>query len=268
MSVAFRRWSAIPMTLALFLLATGCSTSLERPAPEVASRQECVVLLHGLWRSNLAMRPIEAVLLQNGYTVVNLDYPSTAMTLEDLAVQHLAPAVALCEGNVSGPVHLVSHSMGGIVIRQYLQNRAPQRPGRIVMLSPPNQGSELAVTFRDWPLFDWFAGAAAASLSRDERGVLDDLQPVPMETGIIAGDSHRQWFDFGLVEAPHDGTVTVNSMPLPEMKGFVVVHENHVSIRRSPEVHQHILHFLQHGRFANTTANAASPARAVEQARL
>ena len=126
------------------------------------------------------------------------------------------------------------------------------------MLSPPNQGAELAIAFRDWPLFDVIAGEAAASLSLDDRGILDELGPIPLETGVIGGDQHRSWFDLGLINGPHDGTVSVDKMRLDGMKDFLVVPETHVSIRRSPQVHEQILSFLATGMFQPLSAIAHS----------
>lgn len=117
------------------------------------------------------------------------------------------------------------------------------------MLSPPNQGAELAVAFRDWPLFDVLAGEAAASLSSDERGTLSTLHPLELETGIIGGDQHSRWLMSDILPEPNDGTVSLASMRLPEMKDFSIVPENHVSIRRSREVHAQIIRFLESGRF-------------------
>lgn len=253
---------ALILSSLLFLgsgLISGCATTLERPERITPHQQECVVLLHGLWRSNIAMWPIEEALLEAGYTVVNLDYPSTRASLAELAERHLAPAVTLCENSVQGPTHLVSHSMGGIVIRQFLQNHTLKHPGRVVMLSPPNQGAELAIAFRDWPLFDLIVGEAAASLSSDERGALSQLQPISLDTGIIGGDRHNRWLSTGLITEPHDGTVSLASMPLPEMKDFSIVPENHVSIRRSPEVHTRIIRFLESGRFEQSPKACATP---------
>lgn len=244
-----RLWHVLLLLLLSAGMLPGCTTTVERPTQITEHHQECVVLLHGLWRSNIAMWPIETALLEAGYTVVNLDYPSTRASITEIADQHLAPAVTLCESQVSGPVHLVCHSMGGIVIRDYLQRHTPRRPGRVVMLSPPNQGAELAIAFRDWPLFELLAGEAAASLSSDERGVLNQLGPVGLDTGIIGGDRHSPWLSVGLLAEPHDGTVTLASMRLPEMKDFSVVPEDHVSIRRSPEVHARIIRFLESGTF-------------------
>ncbi|MBK8973710.1 MAG: hypothetical protein IPM37_21030 [Hahellaceae bacterium] len=97
---------ALILSSLLFLgsgLISGCATTLERPERITPHQQECVVLLHGLWRSNIAMWPIEEALLEAGYTVVNLDYPSTRASLAELAERHLAPAVTLCENRAQGP---------------------------------------------------------------------------------------------------------------------------------------------------------------------
>ncbi|WP_416395655.1 esterase/lipase family protein [Allohahella sp. A8] len=233
----------------LLTVLSACSTTLKHPEAAATARDECVVLLHGLWRNNLAMWPLEDALLAQGYTVVNLDYPSTSMSIPELAEQYLAPAVEQCDEAVEGPTHLVSHSMGGIVVRWYLQTAALHPEARVVMLSPPNQGNELAVHFRDWPLFDLFVGRAARQLSTDELGILGQIQPLRSPTGIIGGQRTRGWLSLGLLPTPNDGTVSVESMRLPEMQDFLLVDESHVSIRGSALVHEQVIHFLNKGLF-------------------
>ncbi|GAA3945678.1 esterase/lipase family protein [Allohahella marinimesophila] len=243
------RYIAVLLSGLLLIGLSACSTTLKHPEAASTARDECVVLLHGLWRNNLAMWPLEEALLAQGYTVVNLDYPSTSMPIPDLAEQYLAPAVEQCDDAVDGPTHLVSHSMGGILVRWYLQTEALHSEARVVMLSPPNQGNELAIHFRDWPLFDLFVGQAARQLSTDELGILGQLQPLRSPTGIIGGQRTRGWFSLGLLPEPNDGTVSVDSMRLPEMRDFLLVDESHVSIRGSALVHEQVIHFLSKGQF-------------------
>ncbi len=235
---------------AAVLLLSACSTVLKHPQP-LAAKGECVVLVHGLWRSRFAMQPVESYLLEQGYATVNVDYPSAREPLETIAREYLLPAIQQCEGAVNGAVHIVSHSLGGIVARTALQDSELPKQGRIVMLSPPNQGSELVDQFKDWPLADLVIGPAALSLAKDGL-LMTSLEPLQVNIGIITGNSNNRWVPFSDLPEPHDGTVTVEGAKLDEMDDFLVVDENHVSIRRNPTVLQEIVNFLENGHFSQS----------------
>ncbi|MDI9245319.1 alpha/beta fold hydrolase [Marinobacter sp. CHS3-4] len=223
----------------------------------VSQQDECVVLAHGLWRSNLAMLPLEWSLTDAGYGVVNVDYDSTSKSLSRLAEEDLRPAIARCESMVDGPVHLVTHSMGGIIARTYLQGRTLPRGGRLVMLSPPNQGSVLVSRFEDWPLARHILGPAGLELSQASDSPLRNLEPLTVDVGVIAGTSNSPWTAWVPhtdLPQPHDGTVSVESTFLPEMRDFRAVDANHVSIRHSEEVFQLIRKFLETASFSGEGA--------------
>lgn len=114
----------------------------------------CVILLHGMGRTHRSMEKMAYHLANEGYQVVNLDYPSTEASIEALSAGIVSEAVQSCRlKSPSAPIHFVTHSLGGILVRQYLQTHRLPPGSRVVMLSPPNQGSEIADLLKDFFLY-------------------------------------------------------------------------------------------------------------------
>jgi triacylglycerol lipase len=210
---------------------------------------ECVILLHGLGRFRQSMRGLEQHLKSLGYSTVNLAYPSTTKSIETIAETHLAAAVQGCEAQRAGKIHFVGHSLGGIIVRQYLQRHSVPAGSRLVMLSPPNQGSELVDLLLHIPFYQWVTGPAGQELGTGPDSVVHRLKPVGIEIGVIAGNLSINLVFSAFLEGPDDGTVSVKSTMLPEMRDFLSVPNIHTFIMRDPLVMRQVAHFLKHGKF-------------------
>lgn len=219
---------------------------------------ECVILLHGLVRSNSSMEDIEEKLLSEGYQVVNHDYPSRDFTIAELALSEIPKAIEECNQCQPKTIHFVTHSMGGILIRYFLEHNEIENLGRVVMLSPPNQGSEAVDELSDIPGFDFLNGPAGSELGTDENSVPVNLGAADFEVGIITGNESVNLILSQLIPGEDDGKVSVENAKLEGMKDFLVVPHSHTFIMKSEEVIKQILNFLQNGVFDHTKDDLAN----------
>lgn len=239
--------------LAACLLVTlaGIAHAAERPM------HECVILLHGLGRTAFSMTAIEDALIDAGYCVWNKSYPSRAADIEWLAAATIINGLAYCESQQAVQTHFVTHSLGGILVRQYLQDNRIDNLGRIVMLSPPNQGSEVADLLQDNAVYRFATGPAGQQLGTGDDSLPLRLAPIPGEIGIITGTgSFDPWFS-PMIPGEDDGKVSIEHAKLAEMNDFLVVGRSHTFIMNDEYVIAQILTFLQRGKFSRGQGSIA-----------
>jgi triacylglycerol lipase len=225
--------------------ALALSTVLAAPLPA----DEPVVLLHGLCRTERSMRPIQQALEREGFTVLNVDYPSRERTVEELSEVVLAPLMTECRANGAKRVHFVAHSLGGILIRQYAANHPDAPIGRVVMLGPPNAGSEVVDRLGEWRLFSWINGPAGKELSTHQSSAPNRLGPVRFQAGILAGNRSINWINSLMIEGADDGKVSVERTKLDGMTDHLVLPTSHPFLLRNREAIAQTMEFLRHGQF-------------------
>ncbi len=206
--------------------------------------REAVVLIHGLWMPSVVMARLGQHLarLSADRQVRLFGYPSLRADL-DGNIQSLFDFVEAIDAET---VHLVGHSLGGLLILKMLNSHPPSRVGRVVCLGSPLRGSSAGVHIQSRP-----GGKVVAGKSLVQA--LDE--PLPdwkgqWPLGVIAGS-----MGVGLgrlvdqLEAPHDGTISVSETRLPGISDHLVLPLNHSGLVFSPEVARQTDHFLSHGRF-------------------
>lgn len=213
-----------------------------------------VILLHGLARTSLSMRRLARRLEAEGFTVDNTDYPSRTDRIEPLAQGVIERALERSP-SARHPIHFVTHSMGGMLVRAYLHRQKLDQLGRVVMLAPPNQGTEV-VDFYNYraPLLGRMLrsvlGPASAQMRTDAEALPARLGPAKFELGIIAGTVNRNpVFGPVIARAPSDGVVPVERTKLDGMADFLAVPYTHTFIMDKTPVQDQVLHFLRHGKF-------------------
>lgn len=212
------------------------------------SINESVILLHGLGDVKLSMLKLEIALKDEGYTTKNIGYSTTGETIESLAKKELSEVVERYKKIGFKKIHFVTHSMGGLIVRYYLQDHTLPTGSRIVMLSPPNHGSEIADHFLESKFYKLIVGDVGQELATNSN-MLSELKPIVPEVGIIAGNKSSNKYFSKIIPGEDDGRVAVDNTKLTEMKDFIVVPSTHLTIKYNNEVIKQTAFFLKDGKF-------------------
>ncbi|MDH3625883.1 MAG: alpha/beta hydrolase [Myxococcales bacterium] len=199
-----------------------CERALERLCPAAQELEHLVVLVHGLGRTRYSMRRIDRALTDAGVTTARLDYPSTRRTIQEHAQ---AMATLLDHAPTPTKLSLVTHSLGGLIVRELLGSHASWRPSvhRILMLAPPNQGAALARSLDTRAL----RAVMGPSFRQLVEGIATSL-PVPNEpTSIFAGQ---------IGNTQTDGLVAIEETKLEGMAEHHVVPSIHTFVMNHPAV--------------------------------
>lgn len=262
-----RRPSCITLTVTVLSLFMGICNQLAHAdssvtfitthASNVGAQQDCVILLHGLARTSKSMQPLAKILHMTHYHVVNVDYPSRDYPIAQLAELAIPPALAKCrEHNVSG-IHFITHSLGGILLRQYVSNHSIPELKRVVMFAPPNKGSQVVDKLKNVPGFRAMNGPAGKELGTDARSVPNMLGPVTFDLGVIAGTRSINGILSQYLPNPDDGKVSLENTKIEGMRDFISLPVSHPFIMKDKNTIRQSLHYLQQGHFIHEEASSS-----------
>ena len=207
----------------------------------------CVILLHGLARTDNSLKKMELALQGQGYNTVNYRYPSTKQTIEVLAENTIIDALRQCPHEST--INFVTHSLGGILVRQYLSQKNIKQLGRVVMLGPPNQGSQVVDKLKSFPGFKLANGPAGLQLGTGEMSIPNKLGAANFDLGIIAGTRSINPILSTMLPNPDDGKVSVENTKLKGMKDHIALPVTHTLMMNNKEVISQTAYYLKNGIF-------------------
>jgi pimeloyl-ACP methyl ester carboxylesterase len=213
----------------------------------MGSQASCVVLLHGLARTPSSMETLEKALIREGFSPINEGYPSREHSIELLAELAIKPALEKCPKDMS--VNFVTHSLGGILVRQYLSKHEVANLNRVVMLGPPNKGSEVVDKLGDAPGFHFINGDAGMQLGTGELSIPNTLGKANFDVGIVAGTNSINWILSSLIPNTDDGKVSVESTKLEGMRDHIEMPVTHPFMMKNERVIAQVINYLKNGSF-------------------
>ena len=226
----------------LSILLVGLTPQFLLPAKQV-------ILLHGLARTSESMKGMEDFLADHNFSVCNLNYPSRHFSIPELAEKVRKKIIHEKKLDHSSKLHFVTHSMGGIIVRQIQATHPLPSLGRVVMLGPPNQGSEVVDKLGNMRIFRAINGPASLQLGTSATSIPNLLGPVDFELGVIAGDRSINFMLSTLIPGKDDGKVAVSKTKIAGIKDFLIVHSPHPLLMNNPGAQAATLQFLKKGKF-------------------
>lgn len=207
----------------------------------------CVILLHGLARSPSSLSKLEKQLKEHNFETVNIGYPSRKHSIEELADKAIKPALEKC--NTNAEINFVTHSLGGILVRQYLSQNDIPNLNRVVMLGPPNQGSEVVDKLGKVPGFKLINGKAGLQLGTAKNSIPNKLGKVEFDLGIIAGTQSINWILSSFIPGTDDGKVSTESTKVEGMNDHIKLPTSHPFMMKNDAVIEQIIYYLKNGKF-------------------
>lgn len=234
----------LPILFILFLPLIGFS--LLHAQQKATAKKDIVVLLHGLGKSKSSMWLLRSRLENAGFTVEAIGYHSLDRPPEQI-LRDVTKEINSIHVDSNQTVHFVGHSLGGLLIRAFLDSNKSQKLGRVVLIGSPSKGTPFVDHFRD----EWWmklAGPTANALGTNEKSFPHSLHPPYYPVGVIAGVSNiinNEQF----IPGEDDGVVPVESTKIEGMTDFIKIKTSHSMMNYNEAVAEQTIEFLRHGKF-------------------
>lgn len=220
------------------------------PAKNITNKNpESVVLLHGIGKSNRITYLMAKRLSNAGFEVYNITYPYKKHTIQELS-DFLNDKIIELGINKKSNVNFVGHSMGGLIIRAYINKYKPKNLHRVVMVGTPNHGSELADSFKDWTIYKIkFGSVSGKQIGTNLEGLDKAFGPVNYDLGIIAGKTWSSPIFSRILPGDDDGIVTIKSTKLKGMHDHIIMNFSHTPGIQYKKVANMVISYLKNGKF-------------------
>ncbi len=224
----------------------------------IANSEVCIILLHGLGRSSVSMKGVQWRLEDEGFAVINNSYSWLRKSIEEIAPIVIDEGLSDCADLGLSQIGFVTHSMGGILLRQYVHSKPIAGLGRVVMLAPPNQGSTMADHLLASEMLEPLLPESTHQLGTGEDSLPKRLGPVNFELGVIAGTDTRALLSPGLDDMANDGTVAVQETYVQGMQDFIALPVDHSFMMWRDAVLDQVVQFLSQGQFDHQSVDVDS----------
>ncbi|MGA2624642.1 MAG: hypothetical protein ABSF91_12360 [Bacteroidota bacterium] len=209
-----------------------------------------VYLIHGYGSSTLLLKSIENYLKKNGFETVNYSYHSIR---DDIRKTGHNLYNQIKQDRID-TVSFVTHSMGALVMRALLtysiKDSSFPTIYRIVMITPPNHGTEIADFFSSSSIFKFFLGPNVENMKTDSNSLANRLPlPLKSQVGIIVGEKSDSTGYNPFIKGSNDGYVTPDEAKLGMEKDFRIIYKSHTLITQSKKTRRLVLSFLRNGTF-------------------
>lgn len=208
---------------------------------------EGVILLHGILGEKKCMKKFADFLENNGYKTLNIGYASSKYDISTIC-NHIHAEI-LDFSNKVDKINFIGFSLGGLIIRAYLNINKPTNLNRVVMIGTPNKGSEIADYLKNYWIYKKLYGPAGQQLTTDQSNFREIFGNIYYELGVIAGESSVNFIANKIINQSNDGRVSIINTYIKGLSDHIVIKSHHRKLTSNQQVWKLSLDFLNKGKF-------------------
>lgn len=209
-----------------------------------------VVLVHGFNKNSSDMLQLKENLTQLGYDGITFNLPLTFKEIKS-AVLIFEKEMEVLMSNLDNreSIHLVGHSTGGLIIRNFLaKTEKINKISRAVLIGTPNHGSQLADIAANLSEVLVNIFKTLKSLQKQKIEELKLKKDNEIDIGAIAGSKNNLLLG-KLLPKENDGRVQIKSVKDKALKDFIALPYGHKEIHYKFETAELVVSFLEQGKF-------------------